>query len=60
MFNKKIKHERDNAELRALTHFRKLFKIEQILNIAEVNKTPSVLVVDKIKEVIASPNTDNF
>lgn len=61
MFNKKLKQERDNAEQRALTHFRKLFKIEQLLRQAEKDKTPSVIVVDKIKEAISSDQTtDNF
>lgn len=51
---KELIKERENAELRAVTHFRKLFEIEQILKKAEMDKTPSVLVVDKIKEVIHS------
>ena len=49
---KKLKEEKYNAELRAVTHFRKLFEIEQILKQADKDKTPSVLVVDKINEVI--------
>lgn len=44
-----------NAELRATTHFRKLFEIEHILTEAEKDKTPSVFIVDKIKKV----TTDN-
>ena len=56
-----IEMERINAESRALTHFRKLFKIEQLLRQAEKDKTPSVIVVDKIKEAISSDQTtDNF
>ena len=49
---KKLEREKNNAELRAVTHFRKLFAIEQIIKKAEEDKTPSVFVVDKIKEVI--------
>lgn len=49
---RQLKEQRDNAEERAVTHFRKLFAIEQILIEADVLKTPSVIVVDKIKEVI--------
>ena len=49
---RQLKEQRDNAEERAVTHFRKLFAIEQILIESDVLKTPSVIVVDKIKEVI--------
>ena len=44
--------EKYNAELRAVTHFRKLFNIEILLNKAEAEKEPAVFTVDKIKEVI--------
>ena len=60
MFNRKIKEERDYAEQRALEHFRKLFLIEMILEDAEKDKTPSVIVVDKIKEVIQPSKQNNF
>ena len=50
-----------NAEYRALTHFRKLFRIENTIREAEKNKTPSVIVLDKIKEVINDDqSTNNF
>lgn len=49
---KKLKEKANNAEQRAVVHFRKLQEIENILGRAEINKTPSVIVVDKIKEVI--------
>ena len=52
MFNKKIKEQARNAELRALTHFRKLQQIEHIIKTEEANKTPAVFIVDKIKEII--------
>lgn len=53
---KKLKEKANNAEQRAVVHFRKLQEIENILGRAEINKTPSVIVVDKIKEVIVSQN----
>ena len=50
-----------NAEYRALTHFRKLFKIENIIRQAEKDKTPAVIVLDKLKEVITDDqSTNNF
>ena len=49
---KKLKEKANNAEQRAVVHFRKLQEIENILGRAEINKTPSVIVVDKIKEII--------
>ena len=45
-----IEMERINAESRALTHFRKLFKIEQLLRQAEKDKTPSVIVITSVLE----------
>lgn len=49
------------AESRAVTHFTKLFRIEQIIKEADKNKTPSVIVVDKIKEAINdNQSTNNF
>ena len=53
---KKLKEQANNAEQRAVVHFRKLQEIETILGRAEINKTPSVIVVDKIKEVIVGQN----
>lgn len=52
----KLKKELNNAELRAVTHFRKLNKIENILLQAEQDKTTAVIVTDKIREVIVSQN----
>ena len=48
-----------NAESRALTHFRKLFRIEMIIKEADKDKTPAVFVVDKIKEVITDDQSLN-
>ena len=53
---RKLKEERENAEQRALTHFRKLQSIENILMRAEIDKTPAVYIVDKVKEVIRRLN----
>lgn len=53
-----IEDERYNAEHRALIHFRKLQAIERILNKAEETKEPAVFIVDKIKEVITSDETN--
>lgn len=53
---KDLRNQRDNAEKRALTHFRKLNKIENIIKNEEAKKTPAVFIVDKIKEVIVGQN----
>ena len=53
--NEEIK-EHYNAELRAITHFRKLQSIERIINTSEATKEPAVFIVDKIKEVIVGQN----
>lgn len=57
MLKKKIKEQAENAERRALIHFRKLQTIEKIIKQEEANKTPAVFIVDKIKEVI-NPTTN--
>lgn len=49
---KSLKEKATNAEQRAVCYFRKLQEIERIIGVAEMNKIPSVIVVDKIKEVI--------
>ena len=49
---KQLKKDCANAEQRAVHHFIKLQTIEDILLKAEIDKTPSVYIVDKIKEVI--------
>ena len=53
---KQLKQESANAEQRALDHFRKLQRIEDIVLRAEIDKTPAVFIVDKIKEVIRPQN----
>lgn len=52
--NKELKEEKDNAEYRAVTHLRLLQKIENILRKDTINKTPAVLTVKKIKEVLVN------
>ena len=54
----KVEDERHNAELRALTHFRKLFKIEQIIKESDDKKENHFITIDKIKEVISSDQTN--
>ena len=46
--------EKENAEYRAVTHLRLLQKIENILRKDTINKTPAVLTVKKIKEVLVN------
>ena len=53
---KQLKEESVNAEQRALEHFRKLQNIENIVLRAEIDKTPAVFIVEKIKEVIRPQN----
>lgn len=53
---KKLKEKANNTKQKTIIHFRKLQEIENILGRAEINKTPSVIVVDKIKEVIVGQN----
>lgn len=53
---KQLKKESADSEQRALEHFRKLQMIENIVLRAEIDKTPSVFIVEKIKEVIRPQN----
>ena len=55
---KKLREQRNNAEYRATIHFRKLARIETIIRIEEAVHTPAVLILDKIKEVIISDQTN--
>ena len=47
-----LKKERDNAENRALMHFKKLYQIEQILKQSDKNKELYVITIEKIKKII--------
>lgn len=57
---KKLKEESENAEQRALDHFRKLQRIEDIVLRAEIDKTPAVFVVEKNKRSYSSAKLNNF
>ena len=54
--NEIAKKRAKEAEQRALIHFRKLNKIERILTIEKTRKTPAVIILDKIEEVIVGQN----
>lgn len=49
---KQLREEAENAELRAVTHFQKLNKIEQILKQADFKKEMYYETLEKIKRVI--------
>lgn len=49
---KELRAELENAEERAVTHFRKLNLIENLIRIEQANKTPSVHIVEKIKKIL--------
>lgn len=49
---KQLRQEAENAELRAVTHFQKLNKIEQILKNADKTHEMYYDTVQKIKKVI--------
>ena len=54
-----LQRELENAEQRAVTHFRKLNSIENIIRIGEKEKTPTVFIVDAIKKVLVSDYQSN-
>ena len=49
---KYLEEEKNNAEYRGLIHFRKIQAIENIVNECEKHKTPTILMKEKIKEVL--------
>lgn len=51
---KELKEELENAELRAVTHFRKLQKIEYAIKEADINKEIYAITIEKIKRVLAN------
>lgn len=53
-----LESERYNAEYRAMTHFRKLFAIENIIKEDEENHEFITETIKKIKEVINSDETN--
>ena len=58
-FIKRLKEERDNAEQRAFTHFRKLNKIENIIKESDKNKELYYVTVMKIKRELAISQTNH-
>lgn len=56
---KELRAELENAEQRAVTHFRKLNAIENIIRIEESKRTPTVFIVDAIKKVLVSDYQSN-
>lgn len=49
---KELKKQINDAEYRALTHFKKIFQIQQIIKEADKNKELYVITIDKIKKII--------
>ena len=56
---KQLKEDLENAEMRAVTHFRKLNQIESIIRNEQANKTPSVHIVEKIKKILVNDSQSN-
>lgn len=56
---KQLREERENAEKRAVTHFRKLNQIESIIRIEEEKRTPTVHIVEKIKKILVNDSQSN-
>lgn len=56
---KELRTELENAEQRAVTHFRKLNLIENLIRIEQANKTPSVHIVEKIKKILVHDSQSN-
>ena len=56
---RQLREELENAEERAVTHFRKLNQIENLIRIEEANKTPSVHIVEKIKKILVHDYQSN-
>ena len=55
METKKIlREQRDIAEKKSIIYRNKLNKIENIIRIQQCQKTPSIIILEKIKEVINS------
>lgn len=53
---KDLRNQLEEAETRAITHFSKVNKIENILKIAEITKENCFVTLNKIKEVIVGQN----
>ena len=53
---KDLKNQLEEAKTRAVTHFSKVNKIENILKIADITKENYFITLNKIKEVIVGQN----
>ena len=53
---KDLRNQLVEAETRAITHFNKVSKIENILKTADITKENYFITLNKIKEVIAGQN----
>lgn len=53
---KDLRNQLVEAETRAITHFSKVNKIENILKIAEITKENYFVTLNKVKEVIVGQN----
>ena len=53
---KDLRNQLEEAELRAVTHFNKVNKIENILKTADITKENYFITLNKIKEVIVGQN----
>lgn len=56
---KKLREERDNAELRAITHFMTVRHIEAIINYADQNNEVYAITMDKIKRELSANRQTN-
>ena len=56
---KELQEEKYNAEIRAVTHFRKLNEIERILKESDKTKEPYAETIIKIKELVRNYHIEN-
>ena len=56
---KKLREERDNAELRAITHFMTVRHIEAIINDADQNNEVYAITMDKIRRELSMTAKSN-
>ena len=56
---KELEQELENAEERAVTHFRKLNAIEKILKESDKTKEPYADTLIKLKELVYNNHTEN-
>ena len=56
---KELEAELENAEMRAVTHFKKLNAIENILKESDKTKEPYAVTVSKLKELVYNYHNEN-